>query len=117
LQVKYEKEVCLGLGRAATKCRTTGLVEGKRCKAFCYSGKVVLSIKDYDDKQNAELKRVKSLKGNNLWVVDGRKENSSLTTRSPSFLGLAPKLRKGYKPKEFLPSTHLPPFPVIASMR
>jgi hypothetical protein len=48
----------------------TDLVEGKRCKTFCYSGKVVLSIEDYKDKQNAELKRVKSLKGNNFWVVD-----------------------------------------------
>jgi predicted RecB family nuclease len=46
-------------------------IEGKRCKTFCYSGKVVLSIKDYKDKQNAVLKRVKLLKkGNNCWIVD-----------------------------------------------
>jgi hypothetical protein len=74
LRVKYEKEVRLGLGCAATKCRSTNRVEGKRCKAFCYSGKVVLSIKDYRDKKNEEIKRVKLLKGNNYWVVDRRKK-------------------------------------------
>jgi predicted flap endonuclease-1-like 5' DNA nuclease len=74
LRVKYEKEVRLGLGCAATKCRITDRVEGKTCKAFCYSGKVILSIKDYTDKQNAELKRIKTLKGNNYWVVDRRKK-------------------------------------------
>jgi hypothetical protein len=58
----------------ATKCRSTDEVEGKRCKAFCYSGKVVLSIKDYKDKQKAELKRVKLLKGNNFWVIDHRQK-------------------------------------------
>jgi hypothetical protein len=74
LRVKYEKEVRLGLGCAATKCRSTDLIEGKRCKAFCYSGKVVLSIKDYMDKEKMELKRIKTLKGNNFWVVDRRQK-------------------------------------------
>jgi hypothetical protein len=74
LRVKYEKEVRLGLGCAATKCRSTDKIEGKRCKAFCYSGKVVLTIKDYNAKKKAELKRVKGLSGNNYWVVDRRKK-------------------------------------------
>jgi hypothetical protein len=74
LRVKYEKEVRLGLGCAAMKCRSTDLIEGKRCKVFCYSGKVVLSIKDYMDKQKVELKRFKALKGNNFWVVDRRQK-------------------------------------------
>jgi hypothetical protein len=44
LRVKYEKEVRLGLGCAAMKCCSTDKIEGKCCKAFCYSGKVVLFI-------------------------------------------------------------------------
>jgi predicted flap endonuclease-1-like 5' DNA nuclease len=74
LRVKYEKEVRLGLGCAATKCRSTDKIEGKRCKAYCYSGKVVLTIKDYDERQDEEIKRVKNLKGNNFWVVSRRRK-------------------------------------------
>jgi hypothetical protein len=46
LRVKYKNEVRgLGLGCAATKCPSTDLIQEKHGKAFCYSGKVVLSIK------------------------------------------------------------------------
>jgi hypothetical protein len=70
LRVKYKKEVRLGLGCAATKHCSTDIIKGKHCKAFCYSGKVVLSIKDYKEKQKAELVlQVKKQKGNNYWVV------------------------------------------------
>ena len=58
LWVKYEKEVRLGLGCAATKCRSTDKIEGKRCRAYCYSGKVVLTIKDYDDRLEDEKKEL-----------------------------------------------------------
>jgi predicted flap endonuclease-1-like 5' DNA nuclease len=74
LRVKYEKEVRLGLGCAATKCRSTDKIEGKRCKAYCYSGKVVVTIKDYNERIQDEIKRVKGLKGNNFWVVSRRKK-------------------------------------------
>ena len=73
LRVKYEKEVRLGLGCASTK-NGDGLVEGKRCRAFDYSGKIILSIKDYKDKEKAEVIRVKSLKGSNFWVLDRRQK-------------------------------------------
>jgi hypothetical protein len=65
------------------KCRSTDLIEGKRCKAFCYSGKVVLSIKDYMDKQEkAELKELRLKRETifGLWTAI-RKETSTLTTR------------------------------------
>jgi hypothetical protein len=101
LRVKYEKEVRLGLGCAATKCRTTDLVEGKRCKAFCYSGKVVLSIKDYDDKQKTEIKRVRSLKGNNFWVVDRREKGEFFLDDKVSIIpGIGAKIEEGLQAQE-----------------
>jgi predicted flap endonuclease-1-like 5' DNA nuclease len=95
LRVKYEKEVRLGLGCAATKCKDTDEIVGKRCKAFCYSGKVVLSIKDYKDKQKAELKRVKLLKGNNFWVIDRRQKGEFYEDDTISFIpGIGVKMKE-----------------------
>ena len=37
LRVKYEKEVRLGLGCAATKCRSTDKIEGTRCACLLYT--------------------------------------------------------------------------------
>jgi predicted GIY-YIG superfamily endonuclease len=95
LRVKYEKEVRLGLGCAATKSRDGDLIEGKRCKAYCYSGKVVLSIKDYKEKISNELLRVRGLKKNAYWVIDRRQKGEFYNDDLVSVLpGIAEKTEK-----------------------
>jgi hypothetical protein len=72
------------------------LIEEKSCKAFCYSGRVVLSIKDYSDKQSAELGRVEKLKGNNYWVIDHRKKGEFLIDNN---ISLIPGIGKKFEEK------------------
>jgi hypothetical protein len=45
-----------------------------RAKPFCYSRKVLLTIKHWNKKIAGEIKRVKSLQPNAFWVNDPRKE-------------------------------------------
>jgi hypothetical protein len=57
------------LGVAQVKLHN-GVIEGRRAKPFVYSGKLLLSIKDYDIRRNLEIERVRSLSGNNIgfWI-------------------------------------------------
>ena len=41
---------------------------GVRSNVFDYYGKILLSIKDYKDKIQSEIKRVKNLKKNKFWI-------------------------------------------------
>ena len=45
-----------------------GTEVGKRLPLFDYSGKVILTIKDYKKKIEEELERIWNLKGNGGWV-------------------------------------------------
>jgi hypothetical protein len=70
LNVKYEKEIRFCLG-----CAMVTLPDGKetarRCKEYDYSGKTILSVKDYARRMEAEIRRVKNLPaGGSGWVFD-----------------------------------------------
>jgi hypothetical protein len=68
LKVKFEKEVRLCLGCAIVE-DSNGNRKGKRAKPFVYSGKVLLTIKDWNKNIAGEIKRVnKSLQPNAFWV-------------------------------------------------
>lgn len=44
-------------------------MEGRRCRPFVYSGKVLLSIKDYEKKMELEMERVRKLKHGGKWIT------------------------------------------------
>jgi hypothetical protein len=70
LSVKYEKEVRLCLGCAVTK-DTDWSKKGRTAVPFDYSGKIILSILDYDKHKKTEIERVQTgLKDGGAWVVN-----------------------------------------------
>jgi hypothetical protein len=73
LKMKYAKEVRLCLGVAKIKL-DNGTEEGKRLPLFDYSGKVILTIKDYEKKITEELHRVRNLQGNGGGWIDCHRE-------------------------------------------
>jgi hypothetical protein len=80
MKCKYTDEVqlCLG-GAVVTPIDENGntLPRVRRvAKAFVYSCKVVLSIRDYAKKQSDEFRRVKTLKNSGKWVVKRRPANT-----------------------------------------
>ena len=82
LKMKYAEEVRLCLGVAQVErlvvdedVTSSSVIEGRRAVPFDYSGKVVLSMKDWTKKENEEIRRVKNLLGNALpWVETERRE-------------------------------------------
>ena len=77
LNVKYEKECCLGLGVAMVTPLSqdgTPLPQvGRRCHPFDYTSKVMISIDDYERLKKIEFQRVKALNGRNgYWVSSSR---------------------------------------------
>merc|ERR1711935_148741 len=58
LKVKYSNEVRMSFGVAAVKIDGEEGHVGRRCKPFDYSGKVILSITDYEKE---EIQRVQNL--------------------------------------------------------
>jgi hypothetical protein len=70
LSVKYEKEVRLCLGCAVTK-DTDWSKKGRTAVPFDYSGKIILSILDYDKHKKTEIEHVQTgLKDGGAWVVN-----------------------------------------------
>jgi hypothetical protein len=70
LSVKYEKEVRLCLECAVTK-DTDGNKKGRTAVPFDYSGKIILSILDYDKHKKTKIERVRTgLKDSGAWVVN-----------------------------------------------
>jgi hypothetical protein len=68
LKMKHAEEVRLCLGVAQVE-REDGAIEGRRAVPFDFSGKVVLSMKDWSKKEKEETLRVKNPQGNALpWV-------------------------------------------------
>ena len=52
---------------------------GVRSKFFDYSGKILLSIKDYKEKIQSEINRVKKLKNNKFWIEENSNESDFYT--------------------------------------
>jgi hypothetical protein len=73
VNVKYEKEVRLCLGCGIYE-KADGTTVGVCAKPFCYSGKLLVSLKD--DRRNvvAEIARVKALSHAGPWLADTRAE-------------------------------------------
>ena len=72
LSVKYNTDVCFMLGTASVLL-ADGTEEGRRGKAFDYTGRVVLTHKDFVLRQQTEIARVRSLTGDGLPWVTGRR--------------------------------------------
>jgi hypothetical protein len=85
LKVKYAKEarLCLGVaGIPKDGLKSNGIVhnnepklQGCRLKPFIYSNKVILTIKEWKKKEEAEIKRIKSLNMNSYWLSSNRSSN------------------------------------------
>ena len=52
----------------------SGEIVGRRAKPFDYSGKVILSLKDYEARIEKEIKRVKDLASGGEWIEKRRKK-------------------------------------------
>jgi len=76
LKVKFPQEVRLCLG-VASNPDVDGNDQGIMLKPFDYSGKVVLTIKDYNAKMDAEMGRIRKLTGGKGagWIVSERDED------------------------------------------
>jgi len=92
MNVKFPAEVRLCLG-VATVWDPSGNEKGVMLKPFDYSGKIILSKKDYDRKVDDEIDRIRKLVGGKQagWIVSMREEgvlysNDPLTALS----GLGP---------------------------
>lgn len=72
LKVEYEDEIRLALGCAIVS--VDGVDFGRRCHSVVYSGKTIVSIKDYNKRIAVEIQRVKQLtgKGPGYWVMNPR---------------------------------------------
>ena len=82
LNVKYEKECRLGLGCAMVAPLDPDgnalPVEGRRCVPFDYTGKVIISIPDYEKGVASEIARVKKLSANSRFWVSYPREKGKL---------------------------------------
>ena len=62
----------MSLGVAQVKL-LNGSILGRKAKPFSYTGKVLLSMKDYDIKMKVEMKHVQNLKGKGApWLVNSQ---------------------------------------------
>ena len=73
--MKYTNEIRLCVGVAKVEL-DSGKSIGRRAKTYSYSGKVILSKKQYDAKIQLELKRVQNLPVGNDWVINNRPPNT-----------------------------------------
>ena len=82
LNCKYEKECRFGLGCAMVTPKTFDgeylPPKGRRCEPYDYSGKLLLSLTDYENKMSAEFRRVKSLSNRVGYWVQGTREEDKL---------------------------------------
>ena len=62
MNCKYTDEIRLSLGVAVVTRRGSSVVEGRRCKPFIYSSKMLISIRDLEKYRNMEIQRLKALK-------------------------------------------------------
>ena len=76
LKVKFGQEIrlCLGCSVKAVKTDEGNTKVGVRLKPFDYSGKTILTIKDWNARTKDEIARVQNLSDKlGLWVIDPRK--------------------------------------------
>jgi hypothetical protein len=92
LKMKYAEEVRLCLGVVKVKL-DDGTHVGKRLPVFDYSGKVILSIKDYAKQIAEEIQRVRNLQGNGGgWVESSRLAGQLWESESITLVkGVGPK--------------------------
>jgi hypothetical protein len=69
VNVKYEKEVRLCLGCGIYE-KADGTTVGVCAKPFCYSGKLLVSLKDARRNVAVKIARVKYLSHPGLWLAD-----------------------------------------------
>ena len=99
LNMKYSEEVRLCLGVAKIKA-PDGTERGIRLPLFDYSGKVVLTIKDFDKKLREEQDRVRKLVGNGPWVINNRLPDQLWEVEPLSILsGIGPKTSENLREK------------------
>ena len=71
---KYVKDArfCLGVAKVCVEDKNGETkYEGRRCDTFDYTGKCILSIKDYNKKIKDGIRRVKGLTGKQPpWYID-----------------------------------------------
>jgi len=87
LNVKYEKEIRMSLGCLVREANPADnpadivnyngrQLVGVRLEPFDYSGKVIVTIKDYQKHMDAEISRVKKLTKRSEWKYDPRPANA-----------------------------------------
>ena len=76
LDCKYEQEGRFGLGCAVIEQQKqdgSWFERGMKCKLFDYSGKTLISLKDYEAKKNQEFLRIRSLSTKSaVWISNPR---------------------------------------------
>jgi hypothetical protein len=96
VNVKYEKDfqLCLGCGIYE---EADGTTVGVRAKPFCYSGKLLVSLKDELRNVAVEIARVKSLSHPGHWLADTPEDGIVLSkTKLRNLNALAQCPRKNY---------------------
>jgi hypothetical protein len=88
VNVKYEKEVrlCLGCGIREEGDGDGSTTVGVTAKPFCYSGKLLVSLKEDQRLVSAEIARVKSLSHPGPWLADTRDVGKVYENEKPSKL-------------------------------
>ena len=80
LKVKYPEQARFCFGVAITEDEATGEIAGSRLEAFDYTGQKILSVSDWKQEVDKEIRRVKSLppgKGLSKWVESDRLDGSA----------------------------------------
>jgi hypothetical protein len=91
VNVKYEKEVGLCLGCGIWE-EADGTTVGVCAKPFCYSGKLLVSLKDNRRNVASKIGRVNGLSHPGPWLVDPREDGKVFENDKPSiFKGIGAK--------------------------
>jgi len=76
LNVKYETEGRFGLGCACVQPVDSEGFEGRSCEIFDYSGRTIITIKDYEACKKNEFDRIRKLKDTSkVWISKQRPNN------------------------------------------
>ena len=84
LHMKYPQQARLCFGVAAVRLIVEDKQEGRRCTPFDYTGKTVVTIGDYQQLIEKEIRRVKNLKSGGLGWVNSVREPGEYNTGKTS---------------------------------
>ena len=80
LDCKFEQEGRFGLGCALVEMKAhdgSWIERGEKCPLFDYSGRTLLSIKDFETKKRQEFNRVRNLSSKSAaWISNPRDPNA-----------------------------------------